>query len=622
MNSTIVGIILLSVCNNEIVLIIVRIFMKKSLYGFLVFMSIFSMNSALFSQAEVQGGQSSFVVDTSGQDRINVIMSHINHDKVPGNTASVDCVQGANIGKDLDLQEVAKFFDCKTVMGHSFLVETLQKPVSPTDQTGIVELRRNAIKQLVDNPELKSQVEELLEAAIEQEKTVSELMSNTFKNSNCPEIESLKKLKEEKHWLYNWCNFSIKNEAFRTCGMVSEFVSLPQNIALPFVLGSMAYDDTYRFKCLDIINTRFSPPLNLSSDFCAKASVYLGVTSAIGIYVLYDSCVKAGEKRIKIRALNQLVRTAESIADVLESFDVESQFEVRLTANDTGNLAVKGLKNSRYNDEVNYCFSTAAVHTFLYKLYDNDTQLAQVFASIAEIDAYNAIATKILEGQSSERKFCFAERIDSIKPQVRSESFWNVLVPNAVVNSMSMDENVILTGPNAGGKTTSIRANLQNIILAQTYGVAAAESFEYTPFDVILSYLNISDDLINGYSLYVSEVNRAKELLENLRSLNPGQKLFFALDELFTGTAAEQGEKCAYDFIKRTAEFDQALFIYATHFDKLKDLGNQNIGLMNYKVDAPTKNAHNKLVYPFTLSAGSSDVNVAMEIAKEANLFD
>jgi DNA mismatch repair ATPase MutS len=66
----------------------------------------------------------------------------------------------------------------------------------------------------------------------------------------------------------------------------------------------------------------------------------------------------------------------------------------------------------------------------------------------------------------------------------------------------------------------------------------------------------------------------------------------------------------------------KTLFIYATHFDKLKELGKQNMGLMNYKVDAPIKNSNGKLVYPYTLSPGASIINVAEDMAKEAGLFD
>ena len=349
------------------------------------------------------------------------------------------------------------------------------------------------------------------------------------------------------------------------------------------------------------------------------ASIFIGGYYS---YKLYDECSTAGQKRVKMHALNQMIYAAEKIEKLTEEYGFAKQFKVSLIDDAAGKSLVDGLKYSRYENKTDYCFYVPGVHTFLYKVYESDAQLAQVFASIAEMDACNAIATKMLEGRNNNHKLCFAQKIDASKPQVISQGFWNVLVPGAVINNITMDQNVILTGPNAGGKTTSIRANLQNIVLAQTYGVAAAESFAYTPFDIILSYLNISDDLINGLSLFASEIKRAKDLLEVVKSLQPGQKLFFALDELFTGTAAEQGEKCAFEFIKKVSSYDDVLFVYATHFNKLKELGKQNIGLMNYKVDAPIKNERGKLVYPFTLSPGASTINIAEDMAKEAGLFE
>jgi len=237
------------------------------------------------------------------------------------------------------------------------------------------------------------------------------------------------------------------------------------------------------------------------------------------------------------------------------------------------------------------------------------------------MDAYHAIATKIIESQNTNNKFCFVTYLNQVQPAVHAQSFWNVLVKNAVANSFSESRHTILTGPNAGGKTTAIRALLQNIVLGQTYGVAAAETFSFTLFDTIHSYLNISDDLLQGHSLFVSEVKRAQEILQIIKSLAPEHKFFFALDELFTGTVSEDGEKCAYEFVKRIAEFDGVQFVYATHFHKLKELGANSTLCANYKVDAPVKNQLGKLVYPFTLSQGANSSNVALDIAREANLF-
>ncbi len=577
--------------------------MKKQFFNVFVFASIFAMSSLVVADAAInQDGLAAPLVDDSGKDRIINIMSQIKHDVVPGTSETIDYAQTSNIDQDLNIKAIADFFGCKTVMGSAFLKETLQRPVSSIDESGIVALRTNAVKALVENPKLKQQVEAMLNNAAEQEKAVIELMSNTFKGQSCPELENLEIMKKQNPSLYPMFNFMVKNRGWKTYDFISN------SIIVPSVWTYVGYHG--------YLAARYQ------NAFAGAGTVYIGLLGSLITYQYVDGLIKAGQKRMKMHSLNQLIHAAESIEELADHNNFATQFKISLVTDVQGLAIIDALKASRYENETDYCFDVSAVHTFLYKLYENESQLAQIFASIAEMDAYNAIATKIIEGQNSQRTFCFADKIESAQPQVLSKSFWNVLVPNAVVNSLQMNQHVILTGPNAGGKTTSIRANLQNIVLAQTYGIAAAQQFSYTQFDVILSYLNISDDLINGLSLFASEVKRAKDLLEIIKNLGSDQKLFFALDELFTGTAAEQGGKCAYEFIKKTSTYQRILFVYATHFDQLKELGKQNIGLMNYKVDAPIKNSEGKLVYPFTLSPGASTINVAEDMAKEAGLFE
>ena len=247
--------------------------------------------------------------------------------------------------------------------------------------------------------------------------------------------------------------------------------------------------------------------------------------------------------------------------------------------------------------------------------------MAEIFACIAELDAYNALATQILESKQKNNQFCFVRYLNNEQPVIKTKTFWNILIPNAVPSSLDANKQIILSGPNAGGKTTTIRAILQNIVLAQTFGIAAAESFELTIFDAIHSYLNISDDLLNGFSLFASEVKRAQDLLACIKNLGQKKKIFFALDELFTGTVAEDGETCAWEFVNKVAYYDRVHFIYATHFPKLKKLADTNQRCVNYKVDAPIK-TQDGLIYPYTLSPGASDSRVALDLAKQAGLFD
>jgi len=544
----------------------------------------------------------------SGKTRVVNIMSNQDTGVSAYNKQNVTYTQTQNLDKDLNVEAIASYFGCKTLMGHSFLAQTLNCPVSPEDKKATHVRRQQAIRKLVENPSLKKEVEEFLEQAKNHEQEVIQLMSEFFIGKTCPELKQLEELKKQHPWIYPFSKFMIMNPIPKTLTTFeNNFIVMPGAIGLTGFYGYSAY-----------LLSKMGSPFYKGT---ALMSGYVGLIAGFIGYENYKDYSHACEKRTKMHALHQLILIAEKIEKLNKQHGLNNQFNMSAVTDSNAQEIIEGLKSSRYKDKNCKVFLTSLVHTFLYKVYQQEKHLAQVFACIAEMDAYNAIATKMLASQNGNNEFCFATFIEDEKPIIKAIASWNVLVENAVASSLTEDKHIILTGPNAGGKTTTIRAILQNIILAQTFGVAAAQKFEVTMFDEIYSYLNISDDLINGLSLFKSEVKRAQEILEKVKTLASKKKFFFALDELFTGTVAEDGEKCAYEFIKRISEFDRVLFIYATHFHKLKELGKNNPRCINYKVDAPTKNSNGKLVYPFTLSQGANESNVALDIAKEANLF-
>jgi len=543
----------------------------------------------------------------TGKDRILNISSHIKRDVVPANKEQISYAQVKNIGHDLNVEKIAEYFDCHTVMGKAFLMETLEHPISTADTSHVLFHRKAIIAQLVQNPGLKEEIDIILRDAALQEQDIIEMMSDYFIGKTCPELSNLALLKKQGSEIYSFVEFCQTNSSMKTVSTVLNILGL---ICMPVCSVSLA------------ITAFQNAQAGFSSGESAFWSGYFAVLTGVYAYMLHSDFSKAGEKRSKIHALNQLIYQAQAIEQICNQYKLENQFKMSLVQEDKqAARLVKDLKHLRYKYKKNYCFHTAGVHAFLYKIYQNDQHLAQLFASIAEMDAYNAIATKIIASKARHNKFCFAKFIKAEKPIVRSTLLWNLLTADAVPNSIEQDRHIILTGPNAGGKTTVIRSVLQNIILAQSYGIAAAETFELTQFDIIASYLNISDDIIRGDSLFAAEIKRAQEILQSIHSLSLHQKMFFALDELFTGTAAQQGEECAYEFIKKVASYDQVLSIYATHFNLLKDLGENNDALINYKVDAPTKNGDQKIVYPYTVSLGASDICVALDMARNAHLF-
>ena len=556
----------------------------------------------------------------SGKVRIVEIMSNDETGIAAYNKRNIQYAETKNVATDLDIPEIVDYFGCKTLMGKSYFEETLKLPISPEAKDTTLLRRQNVIKALVENPELKKEVDALLELAKQGEQKVTELLSDLFKGESCPELKQLEQIKEQSPFMYPLSSFLTKNTTGRFIKSGSNLLSVAATAFVVWRGEKLIRDFTERGMTSD----QFEAVFGYSLGQFRGAMAFYGFLGAFSAYQEGSDYKHAFEKRKRIHGLNKLISIADRFEVLYSNYDITSQFKISDIESEKGAAIVDRVRSKRYKDEDCYLFSTPLVHSFLYELYEEERHLAEVFACVAEMDVYNAIATKIIDSEYKNNKICFVGFLDENESKINAKNFWNVIVPEdaAIANNLFESKHVILSGPNAGGKTTSIRSILQNILLGQTFGVAAAESFEFTMFDVVHSYIHISDDLIGGLSLFASEVKRAKEVQDKMLDLKPGAKFFFALDELFTGTAAEQGEVCAYKFVDKISKLPGAMFVYATHFDKLKDLGDSNDYCTNYKVDAPTRGVSGEFVYPFTLSQGASDVNIAIDIANNANLFD
>ncbi len=565
----------------------------------------------------------------SGEQKVLNIMTDSQEGVAAYNKEHLKLAESVNLATDLNIAAITERLGCKTHMGRAFLQESLSSPLN-TENKDVLLKRQQIIRALVENPELKQEVEEMIEHARKHEEHVMTLLSDDFKNQKSPQVAELENIKTQNPWLYRFAKSINKSTTVATIGHGLGVLTIAGMVYATKYFGEIAkqgIETVYKAKKAGATVLWTDSGLMSVNAYAALVAVlcvetaYCGGFTGYTTYKFAENYMNNVAKRQKMHSLYTLIKIAEKSEALCAKYNLDSQFKMSAIENKTAIALIDSLKSSRYEDVDAMLVFSPAVQTLAIKLYEEDKNLAQLFACIAELDVYNALANKIIESKEKDHTFCFATFIDDAKPAIKTEGFWNILVDNPVVNGISQDQHVILTGPNAGGKTTSIRSLLQNIVLAQTFGVAAAETFELTMFDVIHSFLNVSDDLINGDSLFKAEVKRAQGILQKIQSLEPGKKYFFALDELFTGTGAVEGEQCAYAFINRIADFENILFIYATHFNKLKELADTNSNCANYKVDAPTRDENGKLVYPFTLSPGANQINVAIDIAQEAGLF-
>lgn len=178
--------------------------------------------------------------------------------------------------------------------------------------------------------------------------------------------------------------------------------------------------------------------------------------------------------------------------------------------------------------------------------------------------------------------------------------------------------NIIITGPNAGGKSTLIKSLIINVLLSQTIGFSNSYNTKLTPYYNISTQINIPDD--KGYeSLFQAEMYRCKNKLELLKLQDKNKFTFLAMDEIFNSTNPVEGIAGAYAIAKKISEYSNANLIFTTHYLYLTKLA-KLYNFTNFKMNI-IRNKNN-IYYPYKITKGISKQYIALELLKLNNFDD
>lgn len=178
---------------------------------------------------------------------------------------------------------------------------------------------------------------------------------------------------------------------------------------------------------------------------------------------------------------------------------------------------------------------------------------------------------------------------------------------SAVPNDVSLRNQLIITGPNAAGKTTIIKTTLFNIILSQQIGYGFYKSADINPYEYLHCYLNIPDTSGRD-SLFQAESRRCMEILTCVLK-NPSKRHFCIFDELYSGTNPYEAVASAYGYIDFISKNPNVDLILTTHYIELCQLLSKHERIENLHMSTTKEGA-----YMYKIADGISTIKGGLKV--------
>ncbi len=308
-------------------------------------------------------------------------------------------------------------------------------------------------------------------------------------------------------------------------------------------------------------------------------------------------------------------------ANTLKGQDIEIKNNTSTTKITTKNL--KKISNNLLNHKdifdkkikQHYIINTGMLYNKYNSIYNNLKNY------IADIDvAKSNIKCKLLY------KYCkpniinevsgnaFLEAKEMRHPIIERINNNTSYIPNDVSLNDS-ESGIVLYALNSCGKSSLLRSIGLCLIMAQSGLYVPCNSFDYSPFNSIITQVDLYDNLWKAQSSFISEMIGLKKIIKM-----GGKKCLVLADEISKGTENVSASAILASSIIHLIN-KECRFVFTTHlhdipkFDEIKAL--KNLGIYNLSVSI---DENNTIIFERKLQKGPCSELYGLEVAKAIGL--
>jgi len=188
-------------------------------------------------------------------------------------------------------------------------------------------------------------------------------------------------------------------------------------------------------------------------------------------------------------------------------------------------------------------------------------------------------------------------------------------IANDVYLDSESQQIIIITGPNMSGKSALLRQTAIITLMAQIGCFVPVESAKIGVVDKIFTRVGASDNISQGESTFMVEMNEAASILNNLSN-----RSLILFDELGRGTSTYDGISIAWAIVEYIHEHGscKAKTLFATHYHELNEMEKSFSRIKNYNVSV--KEVDKKVIFLRKLVRGGSEHSFGIHVAKMAGM--
>tara|TARA_Y100000741_G_scaffold164180_1_gene123895 strand:+ start:800 stop:2599 length:1800 start_codon:yes stop_codon:yes gene_type:complete len=364
-------------------------------------------------------------------------------------------------------------------------------------------------------------------------------------------------------------------------------------------------------------------------DAPLSTKIYLLISIIFYIFQTYQNVISCGKFYKNVKYIhNKLFELRDYITNSINKFNNLLKYTETLLTYDNfnkhlneninvlNNYLIKLNKIKDYNISFSKLFQLGHLMKCFYKLHNDQNIIKSLYFSFGcNSYIYNLVTIQKHIKNNTMNYTTFIQ--NDKKTNFKNSYFCELLKDvsnNIVKNTYKLDNNLILTGPNAAGKTTLLKSTLFNILLSQQIGCGFFDKAETKIYDFIHCYINIPDTSGRD-SLFQAEARRCKEILKIIQE-NNDKNHFCVFDELYSGTNPNEAINSASALLNHLNKKHNVNYILTTHYYKLCNKLDKNIS-KNYHMEIKKNKENDDFKFTYKIKKGISKIKGGIKVLRD-----